>query len=227
MKKNKMMRLASGLLVAVLITTSTISGTYAKYVTEGKAYDEARVAKFGVTVEGTVETGAENELFVKEYDETGSVTVSASVDVVAPGTDGKLTGFTVTGVPEVSVAVDYNNADLVLTGWEDEDGNYYCPLIFTVTANGEEKIIYGAGCTDMADFEAKVEEAVKSAAATYGPNTDLSTVETDLVVEWEWPFSTNADNDIRDTYLGDQAAEDEDNAATISFSATCTVTQID
>ena len=54
MKKNKMMRLASGLLVAVLITTSTISGTFAKYVTTADAKDEARVAKFGVVITATV-----------------------------------------------------------------------------------------------------------------------------------------------------------------------------
>ena len=50
MRKNKMMRLASSLLVAVLITTSAISGTFAKYTTQDSASDSARVAKWGVTV---------------------------------------------------------------------------------------------------------------------------------------------------------------------------------
>ena len=51
MKKNKMMRLASSLLVAVLLTSSVISGTFAKYVTSDGASDSARVAKFGVIVD--------------------------------------------------------------------------------------------------------------------------------------------------------------------------------
>ena len=53
MKKNKMMRLASVLLIAVMISTSAISGTYAKYVTEGAAQDDARVAHWGVTITAT------------------------------------------------------------------------------------------------------------------------------------------------------------------------------
>ena len=44
MKKNKMMRIASVLLVAVILTTCAISGTFAKYVTSGNGSDNARVA---------------------------------------------------------------------------------------------------------------------------------------------------------------------------------------
>ena len=56
MRKNKMMRTASGLLVATLLTTSVISGTFAKYTTEETGSDSARVAKFGVeiTARGTM-----------------------------------------------------------------------------------------------------------------------------------------------------------------------------
>ena len=53
MKKNKMMRLASALLVCVLLSTSVISGTFAKYVTSDTASDSARVAKWGISVEAT------------------------------------------------------------------------------------------------------------------------------------------------------------------------------
>ena len=50
MKKNKMMRLASAMMVLTLMSTSVISGTFAKYVTKGEATDKARVAKWGVEV---------------------------------------------------------------------------------------------------------------------------------------------------------------------------------
>lgn len=47
MRKNRMMRLASVLLVCVLLTTSVISGTFAKYTTTSSVNDSARVAYWG------------------------------------------------------------------------------------------------------------------------------------------------------------------------------------
>ena len=116
MKKNKMMRLASFLLVCVLLTTSVISGTFAKYITSDSASDTARVAKWGV------EITADKDIFLSQYethdeeedgfgyDETFSVkTASTEEDaeddhLVAPGTNGAFT-FSITGAPEVAVNV--------------------------------------------------------------------------------------------------------------------------
>ncbi len=110
MKKNVMMRLASFLLVAVLISTSAISGTYAKYTTQDSGSDTARVAKWGVELQvvGNLygdSYGANNKI-VKD-DDTG-ITVQAvdyatnATDVVAPGTQND-EGFTFSlkGQPEV------------------------------------------------------------------------------------------------------------------------------
>ena len=47
MKKNTMMRIASVLLVAVLLSTCVISGTYAKYTSTVTTSDSARVAYWG------------------------------------------------------------------------------------------------------------------------------------------------------------------------------------
>ena len=64
MKKNTMMRLAAILLVSVLLTTSVIGGTFAKYTTSDNATDNARVAKWGIKVE----LGAQkNDMFKTEY----------------------------------------------------------------------------------------------------------------------------------------------------------------
>lgn len=117
MKKNKMMRIASVLLVLVLLSTSIISGTFAKYVTSGEVEDSARVAKFGVVVTGS------GSLFDKTYyaatqntpangaEDTDNVTltVEAEQNVVAPGTknDDGLT-LSVTGTPEVDVNVKFD-----------------------------------------------------------------------------------------------------------------------
>lgn len=124
MKKNKMMRVASILLVAVLLTTSIISGTFAKYVTSGEASDSARVAKFGVTVTATGNLFSENYKRVNDGNTPGTAETNHSLetegqngftmtvestngDVVAPGTKSEGTGLTfgVSGTPEVDVNV--------------------------------------------------------------------------------------------------------------------------
>lgn len=103
MKKNRMMRLASILLVCVLLTTSVISGTFAKYISTAEASDTARVAKWGVelTVDG-------EDVFATEYDGTVKSSVTAE-DVVAPGTKND-TGvtFSVKGTPEVAFKLTAN-----------------------------------------------------------------------------------------------------------------------
>lgn len=226
MKKNRMMRLASGLLVAVLITTSTISGTFAKYVTEDSAKDEARVAKFGVTVTAT------GDMFDDNY-ESGDVVSYASTlvgydpanpeNVLAPGTEKtNAMTFTVTGQPEVKVATNYE-ATVTLANWGD-----YCPLIFTV-----DGVTYGTVDTtatnntyaDATALAAALDTLIESRSATYDANKDLTTETADnLTISWEWPFSTSAANDVKDTALGDAAATGT--AATVVFDVKCTVTQI-
>ena len=111
MKKNRTLKLASGLLILCLITTCAISTTLAKYTTGDTASDTARVAKWGV------EVSASGTMFGKAYGATGSgefadkimAEVSGSVNtstgekVVAPGTRND-TGIQIKlkGKPEVS-----------------------------------------------------------------------------------------------------------------------------
>jgi len=116
MKKNKMMRIASVLLVAVLVSTCAISGTFAKYVTKVSGEDSARVAKWGIVL--TMKGG---EVFAKEYkthdkDYEGKVSVKAEEKVVAPGTssadlDAGLTA-SVSGTPEVATRYKLEVANL-------------------------------------------------------------------------------------------------------------------
>ena len=64
MRNNRMMRAASALLVAVLLTTSTISGTFAKYVTEKEVSDTARVAKWGVEIDAELNGKRGEEIMI-------------------------------------------------------------------------------------------------------------------------------------------------------------------
>ena len=52
MRENKTLKLALVLLVAVVLTTCTISGTFAKYVSSSEGSDTARVAKWDLKLNG-------------------------------------------------------------------------------------------------------------------------------------------------------------------------------
>ena len=223
MKKNMMMRLASVLLIAVLMSTCAISGTFAKYVTSGEGTDTARVAKFGVTVT------ANGETFAKEYNtDDGYFTEAKSVistgdDVVAPGTSGNMASMTLTGTPEVAVRVSYVGAFDISDEYWKVDSTYYCPLI--VTVNGVD--FDGRAYANAAEFELSVNNAIAAYSKDYpAGTTDLSGVGADsLSVSWEWPFSTSPENDVKDTKLGNAAAAGDVIAVTLTI--TTTVTQID
>lgn len=231
-KKNLAMRAASCLAVATLLTTSIVSGTYAKYVTKGGANDTARVAKFGVEVK------AEGELFSKTYYEatdnspngTGNLTVVSSDDakLVAPGTNsGKGLKISVSGKPEVAVKVDIS----VAAGYEDvflSEGIYtdvttsatvpatkfkvvdkYRPIKYTLKIAGDNKVTDGT-----------LEQVVNalntfSSSTIYYPTAtdsfDLADKIGDIELTWKWDFSNVAnteisDQDKADTVLGDLAA---------------------
>lgn len=234
MKKNVMMRLASFLLVAVLMSSSVISGTFAKYVTDGTANDSARVAKFGVTVTGT--TGDANQAFAKEYASDDAVytgvTVASSVNVVAPGTSGSMSSFDIKGQPEVAVRVTYAPTVELGNNWIDKDdvSKFYCPVKVTIGTT----TLCGLDYTSADAFETAISDHIVAATADYAPGTDLTAVNDDLQISWTWPFVAdggsyiaNLQTDAKDTFLGDRAAGDVGNAGTISIEVTCTVTQID
>lgn len=227
MKKNKMMRVASALLVAVLLTTSVISGTFAKYVTADNTGDSARVAEFGVEVVVTGDNIFDATYTDEDADYNGWAVNAGTDDVVAPGTTkANLTDLTLTGTPEVAVRVAYT-ATLTLENWEDQNGDEYCPLVFTV--EGTEYKIDGSTITNIAGLKAAVEEAIADCSKDYEPNTNLAATAstTDApTVAWSWPYSTSDANDIKDTHLGDVAAKTPANAATVELNTAVTITQI-
>lgn len=243
MKKNKMMRLASALLVAVLLTTSVISGTYAKYVTEGSGSDTARVARWGVelTISSTV--------FSKTYAGTDDVTVLADENVIAPGTSGTAATFTIGGTPEVDV-----NLVVTLDGKDGEQddskvvklaaGDHldyttaldttdkfnlakeYIPVKWTLTKDGNA--VY--------DGETKLENVSLETINSYFNNTtsglsgdynveeqeglrNFDDVTGEYVLTWTWPFSQN---DKADTFLGNEPTLQKE-----TFTLRICATQID
>ena len=220
MKKNRMMRVASALLVAVLLSTCAISGTFAKYVTSDSGSDTARVAKFGVTVSGTADTFKETYAKDDTSFDLAANTVVSTEDVVAPGTSGSMAAFTITGTPEVAVRVTFAGTLELGDKWVDSASAYYCPIEITVGDTTFKGTAYASA--DL--FEAAVNAKIATYTKDYVAGTDLSTIGVNApAISWKWAFEGN--DDVKDTYLGDQAAAG--NAATISLSVTATVTQID
>lgn len=227
MKKNVMMRVASVMLVLVLLTSSVISGTFAKYVTADDASDTARVAKFGVvaTVDGT--------LFAKNYLEVdagntpadaGELTVKSQSDanVVAPGTkNAEGLTITLTGQPEVDVAVEFKfeatkeiklNKDTAFddptTGADEAvdfvvDADYY-PVVFTLKNDAGATLASG-------NVKAIQDYLTAELNKTYDAGTLLGDIGGGSVgkytLTWEWAFQNAVtDVDVKDTYLGNAAA---------------------
>ncbi len=232
MKKSVLFRVALVMLVLTMVTSCFVGGTFAKYVTSGEGMDSARVAKFGVTVTGTSSTFAEvyasDSAEAKALATNSVVSVAAEDDaiednLVAPGTKGNMVAYTITGTPEVAVNVAFEVTNFDIGDkWVDAAGAYYCPLVIKVG----ETTIKGLECTDAADFEGRVIAAVKEYSEDYPALTNLADIGGDApAISWEWPFSTSADNDVKDTYLGDQAADGD--AATVALTVKATVTQLD
>ena len=230
MKKNRMMRLASILLVATLMSTCTISGTFAKYVTSAESTDFARVAEFGVRITANGETFKDTYQGLETGWTSADTVDGEGEDVVAPGTKGDMVSMELSGTPEVATRVSYAVEEIALDGWTLSGGAEYCPIIFNV--EGET---YGTKDTaatnkydDVDDLKAALVTAVAGYKQDFAPNTNLASAEVSakaLSISWEWPFYVDADHDVKDTDLGNKAAAG--NHGVIQIKVATTVTQID
>lgn len=237
MKKNKTLKLASGLLILCLITTCVIGTTLAKYTTGGSAQDSAQVAKWGVKI-----SMLGDGLFANEYSNADNgVTVKSTQDVVAPGTssnESTAAKFSISGTPEVKVniTIDFNKTnDVYLKAgtYADEttatvtDDNFtldadYHPIVFTLK---QTKDATGAiDVTLQSGTLAQIETFLNNWSRDYKPNTDLTS---EFELSWVWNF---AGNDKADTYLGNRIAAGETDTKysySVGYTLTVTATQID
>ena len=249
MKKNKMMRVASVLLVAVLLTTSVISGTFAKYVTSTSTVASATVAKFGVTASATGtlfnETYATDDTTVSASD-SDSISVSSTAKVVAPGTKNT-TGltFAFTGTPEVDVkitfAIQAGSKDVFLKGTGLPDKTTSGAGTFDITGEYHPiKFTLKNGATTVATGTlSEIETALESKEFYVDAGTSLAADAYKYTLTWEWPFSDSTNTavgtnvDKADTLLGDLAVSavdgvDASNYSTeVSLTVVATVTQVD
>lgn len=222
MKKNKMMRAAGVLLIAVLLTTSLISGTFAKYVTSGEDSDSARVAKFGVLVTADGSLFSENYYSASEGDNanapaTDGATISVhsldSTNVVAPGTKSDENGLnlSVAGTPEVKVRVSASitaDSEIFLAAGTYQDmtgtqatgsfdlGGSYAPITWTLKNKTTGSVLV-SGTIDA------INTYLAANPQDFDAGTNLANAFGGYALSWEWGYSVN---DMADTVLGDLAA---------------------
>ena len=226
MKKNKMMRIASVLLVAVILTTCAISGTFAKYVSSKDSFDTARVAYWGFNPA----TMNITNLFANAYETTvlGDADVNALTDVIAPGT---------TKSASFSFAYDgtANQAPEVAYTFEVSAAGSTCADSIKNNPNILWKLDTGAWGTWDAMITA-IEALDGNKPGNRYEAGDLPTgftaADETHTIEWKWIFdehatnkeTTTTNNDINDTAMGNVTPAD---LAKVTVSITVTATQID
>ena len=141
MKKNRMMRLASILLVCVLLTTSVISGTFAKYISTTEGEDVARVAKWDIQLavgeDDAAQMPFEDDVTVNLFSTAYDNVESANDDkVIAPGTTGRF-GFSIQNKSEVTAEYEIiytlENEDDIPIEFSIDGGNNWTTELNNVT----------------------------------------------------------------------------------------------
>lgn len=219
MKKNRMMRLASIVLVLVLMTSSIVGGTFAKYTTQTSVNDEARVAYWGF---GKA-TATTFDLFDGAYD----TTVNSDVNVVAPGT-----------AKETKFAFAYTNSD---EGPTAPEVAYTFVVDANITGNYDaldknENFVWTLDGTDyqtVADLLKAIEDLDGNNDQNCYEAGTLPTgfeVGSEHTIGWNWAFDD--DSTTKDAYdnaqnVADTAMGNATDLADVSITITITATQID
>lgn len=245
MKKNKMMRLASVLLVLVLMTTCVIGGTFAKYTTSATSSDSARVAYWGFQSSNSMDL---SDLFAASYSNVKAQNIK---DVMAPGTWGSAT-FAFAYDEDVKA----NGSDLTMTGPEvaydftvtveatcDEYIKNNKNIVWKLDNNGQTELEWAAFVEAIAELsgaenvEYNAETGVATGTKQYEPGklpTAFTTEDNTHTIYWEWKFEDKAEansytidgqtmtQDEYDTYMGNMAEMDD-----VSIKITITATQVD
>ena len=201
-KKNLMMRIASVLLIAVVLTTSVIGGTLAKYTSTATVTASKAVAKWSIQLEGQEMTVPGPAISIdlsetfKEYDGVTEETHVANT-LLAPGTSGSF-DFTIMNTSEVtatySIALEEAIANRPISVSEES-----FPIEYSTNKTHWS--------TDITTVPTSGTLAINETAT--------------VTVYWRWAFEGS---DVIDTALGVAA---QTPAPTVTVTATITATQVD
>lgn len=227
MKKNVMMRLASGLLVAVLLTTCAISGTYAKYTSTAAGQDTARVAYWGFGQDSAIVI---DDLFEDVYGTT--VDSKDGDDVIAPGTSNfktfkfAYTDNTTEGAkaPEVAYTFTVDVTDSAIDDDIKANPNIQWAVVKvegSAAIPAEDSAEWGTWDAMLAELAGLSGDA--DGKKDYEPNTAPAAFAqgTEYVIAWQWIFHTDDAQDVADTAMGNKQNLDD-----VKISIEITATQI-
>ena len=237
MKKNRFLKIAACLAVLCLLTTCAIGTTLARYTTSGSTQDQARVAKWGVSLEIAGDRMFDNQYktdATQAYSGTVSVTSSAEDNVVAPGTncangyyvndEGEVTSdgnglvFVIKGTPEVAVniVIEFNfTNDIYLAAGEYANETTEDPDDTFVLADDYYPVVFTL--KQVADYQGTLAEpvviksgnlaAIKEALDLYNTTANYAPNSV-LDSTFELSWEWAIDgNDAADTYLGNRMAD--------------------
>lgn len=179
------------ILIALLMIPMffSIQGTFAKYKSTVKNTDNARVAKWNVNVDTTI------DLFKDSYI-TGVKSLNND-KVVAPGTEGEYT-FTISGAPETNYklsldAVGKDDIGRILYDFDD-----MCPttdidmLALCILSTFSTDVVYPAN--QPVDYDTESGEQMTH------------------TIRWRWLYEEGEDKDLIDSLKGKNAIVDSNNA---------------
>jgi hypothetical protein len=224
MKKNTKKIATLVLLCVVAIGSYLVSGTYAKYTSKIRGYDDVDVAKWAWEINNTEITTmasamADNaftiDLLDTVYDSTWEDN-EQDVDTgyIAPGMSG---GFLIdiTNLSEVNAVIG-----LELTEVQSNLPGSETLVVATGTATATTQVTYGAidripiqYCTagdDCDGDESKWHDAIEDANIEADVNNggiaiDMNHGEQSLDVRWRWKYYDTDEQDVEDTRVGFQA----------------------
>ena len=185
MKKNTMMRIASLLLIAVLLSTSIIGGTFAKYTSTYDAKDQARVARWGF---GT--TDINMDLFDTEYTNVKSANGDK---LIAPGVEVEST-FKLVADSSVAPEVAYK---ITVDASQSTCG---------AAIIGNENIHWTLNGTDVGGWENLKTKIAETYTKTYDAGASY---DEEMTIGFNWVYSTDATQDGEDTAMGNASALEE------------------
>lgn len=207
--KKKLTVLAT-LLLAVLVTASSVSGTYAKYVSSYEKTDSARVAQWALNELTDI------NLFKDSYDAIldGTETDAKSTNkdkIVAPGTSGSYT-FNISGIFETNYRLDVKLLDAshsIRYKLNNGVSDYvYDPIQFKLVKINDD--LTETDVQDWTNFEFfKLALEGLSETNYVGTESEKLMINDTYRIEWKWDFEGDgfSQSDEEDTLLGNAIAE--------------------
>jgi hypothetical protein len=243
LNKNFIMRVAGTLLIVTLLTTTLVSGTFAKSVTVNSGSDIAIVAKNGVKIEVSGSLFADTYKNVQKENKSGKTSETALVvksnngdNMISTGEKNKDDGLVITveGKPETDIYLDFGISNYCSDIWlgngiypDMTSGDVYdekfdvASDVFTLS-NAYYPIKYTLTQTNNKETKtlvesgnlANVKNEIKSFEKTYKADTDLAEEIGTLKLTWKWDFNQNNKADI----LLKNIANDKDDINNLIFS---------